>query len=460
MMAGIVRQPRIMKLALPAAAVLALLMTGISELSYRASKQQLDHLSVKGQARLREVELLQRLSDAESGKRGYLLVGGDAYMKPYQQARPDIDRMLGEMHTLYTRIGDQQGQAHLQELARLVDAKFAEMDEVLRLFNSGKHEAALGVVRADIGRDLMDQVRQSVRDQVRQENTVIAVGLQDVYRTLMLNRLGVGAMTLISLTLLMLFLRQGRELARQREQRQAEVVAERDRLEAEVARRTLDLSELTRHLQSAREDERARLARELHDELGALLTAAKLDVARLKPRLQQELPDLAPRLVHLTDTLNSGIALKRRIIEDLRPSTLSTLGLIPALEILCQEVAERSGLKIDKSLQAVQLTASAQLTVYRFVQEALTNAVKYAQARTVQVELGSTGDQVCISVRDDGVGFDPAHTRMGSHGLRGMRFRVESERGEFRITSAPGAGTCLHALLPVSPPDNMPAPSD
>ena len=105
-----------------------------------------------------------------------------------------------------------------------------------------------------------------------------------------------------------------------------------------MAARTAQLKELAQHLQTIREDERSRLARELHDELGALLTAAKLDVARLKSRLGSDATaDAAERLAHLNETLNGGIALKRRIIEDLRPSSLSNLGLVAALEILLRE---------------------------------------------------------------------------------------------------------------------------
>ena len=108
--------------------------------------------------------------------------------------------------------------------------------------------------------------------------------------------------------------------------------------------RTASLAELATHLQDVRETERGYLARELHDELGSLLTAAKLDVARLKSRLA-DTPDAAQRLQHLTELLNSGIALKRRIIEDLRPSSLSNLGLVASLEILGREFGDASGMR-------------------------------------------------------------------------------------------------------------------
>ncbi|MEO8836371.1 MAG: sensor histidine kinase, partial [Caldimonas sp.] len=224
-----------------------------------------------------------------------------------------------------------------------------------------------------------------------------------------------------------------------------------------VVARTAQLRELAQHLQTIREDERSHLARELHDELGALLTAAKLDVARLKSRLgSAPTPDALERLAHLNETLNGGIALKRRIIEDLRPSSLSNLGLVAALEILLREFATRSEIAVVSHLEPVELAAAAQLTVYRLVQEALTNIVKYAKAREVDVTLApleSGGARV--AVRDDGVGFDAGAPRMSRHGLIGMRYRVEAEGGAMRLVSSPGAGTLIEASLPapVAAPD-------
>jgi signal transduction histidine kinase len=115
-------------------------------------------------------------------------------------------------------------------------------------------------------------------------------------------------------------LRQTAALRSQQLELKRSVQAERDRLEAEVGQRTAQLTDLTRHLLTAREDERNRLARDLHDELGALLTSAKLDAARVRSRLAGSAPEALERLSHLVETLNSSIALGRRII-DLRPST-------------------------------------------------------------------------------------------------------------------------------------------
>ncbi len=438
--------------AIPLAVLVAVLMLAISEAAYRGADTGLERLVDRGEARLALMQMLQRLSAAESGKRGYLMVGGDEYLKPYQTMRTDVQERLLKMERLYDRLGDDPSDGHRQRFAELVRAKLSEMEEVLRLAQQGRHEAAVDVVRSGIGRDIMDQLLREGEILTVQQNTRIAQGLQNVFDTLLLNRVGVASLTAVSLLVLVMFVRQGRLMERQRRDRQAEVLAERDRLELEVARRTTDLSELARHLQTAREDERARLARDLHDELGALLTAAKLDVARIRPKLLQATPDLQPRLAHLVEALNSGIALKRRIIEDLRPSTLDSLGLVPALEILCNEFADRSGLAVHPDLSPVRLAPSAELTVFRLVQEALTNIAKYAQASEVTLQMRAADGQVHVCVRDNGVGFDAANARQGSHGLVGMRFRVEAERGRFELQSRPGQGTAIRAQLPLLPP--------
>ncbi|MPM49024.1 Sensor histidine kinase ComP [bioreactor metagenome] len=197
-----------------------------------------------------------------------------------------------------------------------------------------------------------------------------------------------------------------------------------------------------------REEERGHLARELHDELGALLTAAKLDVARLKSHVDLDNTDISERLKHLVETLNSVISLKRRIIEDLRPSSLSNLGLIASLEILTREFAERSKINVETSLEPVQLSESSQLTVYRLVQESLTNIGKYAGATRVLITLHEYPSHITVQVRDDGAGFNTRDISPTAHGLAGMHHRVEAAGGRLTVTSTPGEGTLVSATLP------------
>ncbi|RYF63631.1 MAG: histidine kinase, partial [Comamonadaceae bacterium] len=178
------------------------------------------------------------------------------------------------------------------------------------------------------------------------------------------------------------------------------------------------------------------------------LTAAKLDVARLKSRLADS-PDAIERLQHLTELLNSGIALKRRIIEDLRPSSLSNLGLVASLEILGREFAERAGMQIEMALESVTLDESRQLTVYRMVQESLTNIGKYAEATEATIVLKNYETHVVVEVTDNGKGFDTGTIPPATHGLAGMRHRVEAASGKLELTSVPGAGTRVAAMVPV-----------
>jgi len=226
---------------------------------------------------------------------------------------------------------------------------------------------------------------------------------------------------------------------------------EHDRLEIEVAQRTAQLTGLAQRLQTAREDERNRLARDLHDELGSLLTSAKLDAARIRSRLAAgQAPEALERLAHLVSTLDSVIALKRRITEDLRPSALSHLGLVATLEILAREFGERSGVAVHCDLHPVALAPSCELTAYRLAQEAVNNLSKYAGAKNVWLSLAPQGHQAQISVRDDGTGFDTRTLDASANGLVGMRYRVEAEGGTLSVVSAPGQGTLIRALLPLA----------
>jgi signal transduction histidine kinase len=440
-------------LAFGLALALAAALVTISELGYQRATRQLGELVLMGQSRLELARVVRRVADAESSQRGYLLTTRPEYLAPYKDARADVDQGLARLADLQQRRRDDNDMAantaDLRALSGHVRTKLSEMNEVLGMFELGRREAAQELMLTGIGRDEMVSIRTVSDRMLARENARVAAGLQLVFDSLALNRVGITAVTGLSLLLLALVLRQRRQAEAQRQAQQQAIRAERDRLELEVQHRTAELTSLARHLETAREDERARLARDLHDELGALLTAAKLDVARLRPGLQQSAPALLPRVEHLVQTLNSGIALKRRIIEDLRPSSLDNLGLLPALEILCSEFAERLQVQVQTRLAPVALSRTAELTAFRLVQESLNNIAKHAQAQQVTVQLAEQDGQASLQVADDGTGFDPDQLTLGSHGLVGMRYRVQAEGGQLQIHSAPGTGTRVMALLPL-----------
>ena len=394
------------KWRIPLAIAAAIAMVLIAELAYQSQRKRLEVMSDMDRSRLLLKSAFQRVTDAESGKRGYLLVGGRDYLEPYLRAAGDVRVALDKIHTLDARMNDPELVSRQQRVDKLMMDKLAEMQEVLRREDSGRHADALDMVRSGIGREIMEKLRQEVEACLIYRSRLTTSGLRDVQDLLLLGRIGIEAMTVLSLIILIMFVRQGQARAIDREVQRLALLHERDRLEKEVEERMSDLKDLARHLQTAREDERARLARDLHDELGALLTTAKLDVAVMRPQLQKHQPELLPKLTHLTEALNSGIALKRRIIEDLCPSSLKTLGLVAALEILLSDTARVSGLKVVHSLEPVDLSFDEQLTVYRVVQESLTNAIKYAQAKQLTVRVRALDGVAVIEVDDDGLGFD------------------------------------------------------
>ena len=425
----------------------AMVLVGINETGHMRSQDAVEQLAQGLTTRSDVNKLLQSMLDAETGQRGYLLTGNETYLEPYDKAVATVQTNLDSL-----RMRFMDAPADMQEfalLSRQISRKLAEMELSLRLRRQGNEDAWKFILNTDVGKEHMEAIRQHAQELIARSDKRLQQGREQIEQSLMLSRIGIATVTAIGLLAFYMYLRQTQAVQTVNLREQEVLERERDRLEGLVRDRTATLSELANHLQQVREEERGHLARELHDELGALLTAAKLDVARLKSKIDATAPDVSERLKHLTETLNSGIALKRRIIEDLRPSSLSNLGLTAALEILTREYAERAGIDVETSLEPVQLPDAAQLTVYRMVQEALTNIGKYAKASKVLVSVHGYPTHVAVQVRDDGVGFDPGTVRPTSHGLAGMRHRVEAAGGRLTLTSRPGNGTLLSAVLPL-----------
>ncbi len=442
-----------MAISLPLAVAAACVLVGINETAYKRSVDALSNIS-EAQLTSSEVnKLLQHMLDAETGQRGYLLTGDPRYLEPYEMATANLNQNLDILRRLYTPYPDEL--AGFSTLSRSVQGKLAEMDVSVRLRKQGNDDAWKFVLTTDVGKEQMDAIRNQSYRLIEISKNRLSSGQAEITQSLQLSRIGIAIVAIVGLLAFYMYLRQTTALKAVDQREQQTLQRERDLLGRQVKERTATLAELATHLQQVREEERGHLARELHDELGALLTAAKLDVARLKSRMGAESPDTVQRLQHLTETLNSVIALKRRIIEDLRPSSLSNLGLHASLEILTREFGERSGLPVVTNLEPVELDESSQLTVYRLVQESLTNIGKYAQASQVTVSLQNYGGHISIDVGDDGKGFDTDHLTPSGHGLTGMRHRVEAAGGRLTVNSSSTGGTHIAAVLPTSKPSQI-----
>ena len=434
-------------LALPMGVLAVASLIALNELGYQRSIESAETMSVQLEKRSALNFLLQNMLDAETGQRGYLLTGDQRYLSSYDEALIQINPTLDKLRNLY--ISDRVQVAEFAELSRSVSKKLAELEVTVKLRRlGGETENWMQVVRTDVGRGYMDAVRDKGNALIAAASVDIAVSGIRIDQSLTISRVGVALAALLGLLAFHLYLRQTQKLNTAGETQRVLLANERDRLGELVRERTIRLSELASHLQLVQEQERDRLARELHDELGALLTAAKFDVARIKSKLPAGSQELSNRLSHLNEALNSGIALKRRIVEDLRPSSLSNLGLVAALEILASEFSERTGVNVITDVDTVELGPDAELTVYRTVQESLTNIAKYAEAKEVVVSVHGYEHYIEITVEDNGGGFDVDARQNASHGLPGMRHRIEALSGTLTVSSAPGQGARVNAVFP------------
>lgn len=194
---------------------------------------------------------------------------------------------------------------------------------------------------------------------------------------------------------------------------------------------------------------RSQLAQELHDELGSVLTAARLDVAWLKTHCNHSRTELTGRLQRLESLLKAGQVELRRMVQGLHPSALEQFGLPIAIESLARDFASRfeGDMTVEVSLQA-QLDGPAALALYRCAQECLTNLHRHAGALNASLRLECTNDRIRLIITDDGCGFRPDRVGAGHEGIRGMRARLRAVQGHLRIESHTPAGTRIIASLP------------
>lgn len=435
-----------MAVSLPLAVLTAFGLLTVNEVSFRQSTAAAANIEQAQRTRSTLNKLMQNLLDAETGQRGYLLTGDVTYLEPYTSALEEIDQNLDALRQMFTPYPEQLDDFGV--MSRHVSRKLAEIDLTVRMRRENKEEAWKFVLTTDVGKEQMLAIRAQSVKLAASSIRKMEAGQTQINETLQLSRIGIAIMALAGLLAFYMYLKQTQALLASGIREKESLQRERDQLDLQVRERTANLAKLATHLQNVREDERGFLARELHDELGALLTAAKLDVARLKSRLAGSMPESVERLQHLTTTLNSVIAMTRRIVEDLRPSSLSQLGLVASLEILAREFEERSGLCITTDLETVELGGAAQLTVYRLVQESLTNIGKYADATQAVISLQNLEGYISIEVNDNGKGFELDSVAPTSHGLDGMRHRVEAGGGRLNIVSTKGQGTRITAVLP------------
>jgi len=231
--------------------------------------------------------------------------------------------------------------------------------------------------------------------------------------------------------------------------REAEARTARIKAEAEVMKMKESLEMLNRHLDEIRESERAAIAREIHDQLGQSLTALKIDVNCLHDKLPAGTEDRL-KLESMSGMITEMIKDVQRIASELRPPILDDLGLVSAMEWYIREFEKRTGVECNTHFDTVQFpVVKKNLTLYRILQEALTNVSRHAEAKKVEISLTRLYNLVSFEVADDGTGFDSSKSdSLTSLGFLGIRERLKQHNGLLEIESAPGKGTRLIVTLP------------
>ncbi len=223
-----------------------------------------------------------------------------------------------------------------------------------------------------------------------------------------------------------------------------------DEIEIRLAQQ--QLQELSAHIQDAKEQERLRIAREIHDEIGSLLTAIKIDLSWLSHHLPKDNQLLTDKAMTIESLVNKAITSASNLAQSLRPGFLDYFGIIAAIEIEAQEFSKRSGVSctIIKSQDNIELPDTHSISLFRIFQETLNNILKHAQAKNAQIEIVKGADHLELIISDDGVGFsDNARNKPRSFGLRGIHERVEHLGGTVKIASALDKGTQIAIFIPL-----------
>lgn len=415
--------------------------------SLKLANEWITHTS-GGMERLAEIRALT--GDAEAGVRGFALTGQDIYLQPYLLARSNLGQKLEELNAWIADKADQR--ERLQHLERLVETRIGQLDEIVSFRRQAGIEAPPRPEVFEAGKRTMDDIRATIRDMGDEERRLYSIRQMTARSTEQDALISTAVTAVISILIFAFFYYLLGLYVQERDRAQRALADVNENLENTIVKRTAELSGLSQYLLTVIEEEKAHIARELHDELGSTLTAINMDLSWLQERLNPQSAELATRLERARTMLASTTEIKRRIIENLRPSILDNLGLSAAIEVYIEDFTKRTSIKVEQTLtdDLDELPEHCPIAVFRVLQEALTNVARHSQAASVSVNLDRRGDDLILEVNDDGIGISPqARMKLKSHGLVGMRERAQQLGGRFEMgAGAGGKGTLVRAVVP------------
>lgn len=401
------------------------------------------------------------ITTAESGQRGYLLTGQTGYLEPYYVAMRSWRAEIERMRSLTT--DNPARQKDFADLERLTARAISRLEQTIQRSPQPGPNGTADVAGTDRATETMDRVRGIVDRMMSEEDARIEASRREVLRDMWV-AVGVALLTTVVTAAVLIGLNKLlQRYVRDRESADRALREANQHLNQLVERRTAELTELSQHLIRVSEEEKAKLARELHDTLGSNLTAINMDLNWIQRRLPDGAREVRERLQRVLQMLAETVELKHEVIEGLRPSHLDNLGLSFAMRSHCREFTRRTGLpcEVDVREDFDDLDPASSIAFYRIAQEALTNITKHAQATRVRMALTREPDGVRLRISDDGIGLaDESLLKPKSHGVVGMRERMRQMGGRFAIRRpSSGNGTVVEAFIPAARKPSTPTSS-
>lgn len=424
-------------------------------------------LTGAGQARLQEAsERLQKaalrehviddlqigVTRAVASQRGFLLTGDQKFFNSYGKTVADVEPQLERLQSAYTG-SDSDLADVVRTLHVLVGKRLADLAMIVAIQKAQGTSAAISLVRTSVGSDAgeaISDILEQLRDRESREHRAAE---EHWFKSLTLSRWITIAGTIFNMLLVGVAARLVYVDMRRRTLQTAQLRDQKLQLEREAEERNRELVELSTHLQNVAEREKAGLARELHDELGGLLVGARMDISWAEQHLAGNDPEMKQRLQRVQQSLSAGVDLKRRIVEELRPTLLDNVGLFAALRWQLQETCGGAGLECIESYpdEEPKFTSEAAIALFRIAQEAFTNILKHSAAKSMDIALDLDGDAIVMQISDDGKGIPASRLNAsGSHGLASMRHRVRALGGRLDVRSPASGGTTLLVRIPAA----------
>jgi len=420
----------------------------------------------EGQARLREAgerlqksaarehsidELQNSLARSVAAQRTFLLTGDERYIQSYNRVVAEVEPRLENLRLAYADSDVALSSVH--DLQVMMGKRLADLSMIVAIQKTQGTPAAVALVKTSVGSDagvIIGDILDGLRDREAVEHLAAASHWES---SLAISRWITLTGTILNMILVAVATRLVYLDIRRRTALTAELRDQKLQLEREVEARTRELVELSTHLQNVAEREKASLARELHDELGGLLVGARMDISWAEQHLAKNDPDLKLRLHRVQQNLSAGVDLKRRIIEELRPTLLDNVGLFAALRWQLKESCGNAGLKCIESYpdEEPHFKSEASIALFRIAQEAFSNILKHSGAKTADISLDMDDETLLMRIADDGVGIPVGQlTAIASHGLASMRHRVRALGGRLDVRSPASGGTLLIVQIPIA----------